>query len=339
MINKTTIPILCFAMIAVILASGCQKVDKTAEFTNRRKAAVKNDQPKTSQTAQAKVQEDDKQEDEKQESVTDMTEQLVEDLKAKQEAEEAETHELDKARIEAEAKELEALIAEIVHDNNEDQESRTAKRVGEHPIWLDKEKREVVVAGRICLRDGPLEMFVTPMGEKSHETVVTVNAWSSEIHMCLALVGALPGSPVEFAPIYTPAHGPTIDIEVVWKDGDKIVRRKAQEMIRNAETKEAMKTHWVFAGSQAIQGEGYYGDGGPLVCLSNFTVATMDIPIKSEASDHLLLYEAFTENVPEVNTQVFVYFKPRIDDDEVADEEDIIKEVQRVDSSIPKNSK
>lgn len=332
MINKTTIRLMCFAVLALGFSLGCKKVDQSADFRNKRMAAVKKDDAKTTNATQEKVQEDEN------ESVANETEKLVEDLKAKQKAEEEKALELDKARLEAEKKELEALINEIVHDNNEDKESRSAKRVGEHPVWIDKEKHEVIAAGKICLRDGPLEMFVTPMGEKSHETVVTINAWASDIHVCLALVGALPGSPVEFAPIYKPAHGPKIDIEVVWKEGDKIIRRSAQDMIRNAETQERMKTHWVFGGSQAIQGEGYYGDGGPLVCLSNFTVATMDIPIKSEASDHLLLYEAFTENIPEVNTQVFVYFKPQIENDRFADQDDIIKEVQRINSSLPQSN-
>lgn len=334
--HKTTFQLICLITFGMAFGVGCQKADKTAEFREKRSKAVANAQPKTVKTSRTpEIQED--QEDEN--SVADATQDLVAELKAKQEAEEARELELDKARKEKEAKDLEALVKEVIYKNNDDPESWSAKRVPDSSVWIDRDNREVIVPGKVCLKEGPLEMFVSPMGQKTHETVVTVDAWASEVHIGIAICGAMPGSPVEFEPAYTPAHGPEVEIEVVWKEGDKVVRRRAQDMIRNAETQKVMDTHWVFGGSLAVEGEGYYGDGGALVCLSNFTVATLDIPIKSDAADAYLLYEANPENIPEVNTQVLVYFKPKLKDNEVADEADIVKEVQRINGSLPNSNK
>lgn len=214
--------------------------------------------------------------------------------------------------LKAQAEALEKLVNEIVH-NSKPEDQRTAKQVGEREVWIDKENSQVIAGGKICLRHGPLEMFACPRGTKEHESVISVNALSSQIHFCLVLCGAVPGNPVTWNPEYKKADGPKIDIEIAWKDGDQIKRVRAQEMIRNMKTKEKMKTHWIFVGSQLYEDEAYYGDAGELLCLSNFSTATLDIPIESANNDAALLFEALTENIPEVNTQVFVYFKPDLE--------------------------
>lgn len=319
-----------FSIVTAILVaslSGCSQPDHTVSLKNKRQNAIKKMMPPSTDTSDVieKTHDEDKQQE-----IADATKELVDEIKARQEEEKAETLEVDQERQEAEDKQLQVLIQEIVHGNNDDVETQSAKQVGEHKIWIDKENRQVIVAGAICLRAGPLEMFVSPMGQKSHETVVTVDAWASEIHICLALCGVMPGTPVEFVPMYKAARGPEVEIEVVWKEGDKIIRRRAQEMIRNSDTQKPMETHWVFGGSQAVEGEGYYGNSGALVCLSNFAIATMDIPIKSLESNDFLLYEALTEKIPEVNTPVFVYFKPKVKDSEIATDKEIAAEVGRI---------
>ncbi len=330
--SKCTLQLIFATIFSCVFIIGCGNADNTVALKNKRKAALKNAMLQKNKDPQVKQE---PQVVSKQETIAEATKNLVDELKAKQKAEKAQTLAVDQARQEAEDKELKELITEIIHDNNEDVKTQTVNRVGEHKVWIDKENRQVIVGGKICLRSGPLELFVSPMGQKSHETIVTVDAWASQIHMCLALCGVMPGTPVEFAPIYKPAHGPKIEIEVVWKEGGKIIRRRAQDMIRNSETQKPMETHWVFGGSLVINDEGYYGDGGALVCLSNFAVATMDIPIKSVDSDAYLMYEALTENIPEVNTQVFLYFKPQIEDKDVASAEEIAAEVGRISNATP----
>ena len=115
---------------------------------------------------------------------------------------------------------------------------------------------------------------------------------------------------------YRPAQGPRIKIEVRWKEGDQEITRRAQEMVRNFKTKEKLDLDWVFGGSQIYTDPNdgtkvYYGDSGELVCLSNFSTATMDLPIKSSDSNDALLFEANPNAIPEIGTKVYVIFTPQ----------------------------
>lgn len=190
--------------------------------------------------------------------------------------------------------------------------------VGKTEVWVDLKAKQVMVAGRICVQQGGLEMFVCPFFTKEHESVVAVNARSYEIHTSLLAIGVKPGKPVQWHPAYKPATGPTIDIDVMWKDEKgKIVTRRAQEMVTNFKTDKPMKEKWVFGGSEMHTdketGETfYYGDGGELVCLSNFSTATMDLPVESPDANDDLLYCANPEMIPAPGTKVYVVFKPEI---------------------------
>ncbi len=187
----------------------------------------------------------------------------------------------------------------------------------EQEIWIDNKAKQVIVAGQICLREGALELFICPRRTKEHESVISVNALASQVHACFLALGVDPGSPVQWQPEYAPATGPVIKIEVMWKEKEsgEIVRRRAQEMVRNSETKELLQLDWVFGGSQIYEDprEGvqiYYGDSGELVCLSNFSTATMDLPIRSSDVNDSLLFEANTPMIPEIGTKVYVIFTP-----------------------------
>ena len=187
----------------------------------------------------------------------------------------------------------------------------------EHEIWVDMKNKQVMVAGNIVLR-GPLEMFVCPRRTKEHESVISVNALASEIHAALIAIGANPGTPVQWDPKYVPASGPVIDVRVMWKDQDKVIKRRGQEMIRDFETQKPMQHEWVFGGSQVYTDQEtgttyYYGDGGELICLSNFSTATMDLTIQSSDSNDSLMFEAFTENIPEIGTKVYVVMSPQLE--------------------------
>lgn len=191
------------------------------------------------------------------------------------------------------------------------------KRLGKHEIWIDFKQKQVIVAGIICLNAGPLEMFACPANTKEHESVISANALASEVHTALIALGAEPGSPCQWDPEYKPATGPVIDIQVAWFDDEKkkTVKVAAPLMIRNSRTGKPMTHQWVFGGSQiwedpASNDKIYYGDAGEMVCLSNFSTATMDLNVESSQSNDGLLFEAFTENIPPLGTKVYMHLKP-----------------------------
>jgi len=185
-------------------------------------------------------------------------------------------------------------------------------------IWIDRDKHRVVMLGQVCQTSAILEMFACPSGTKEHESVVVIPARARDVHAGLLAVGAKPGSPVQFHPQYKPASGTEIEIDVRWKDEKGTVRSaKAQEWIRNMNTKKPMRYNWVFAGSSfwtdERTGRKYYqAEGGDLICVSNFPSALLDLPIESSQSDSNRLFEAFTEKIPPLGTPVTVILKPKL---------------------------
>jgi hypothetical protein len=189
--------------------------------------------------------------------------------------------------------------------------------VPDQDVWIDAKRKWVVVDGKVALREGQLEMFACPAGSKEHESIVAVNSKAYLVHTALLAVGAKDGEPVQFFPDYKPATGETIDIYVQWIDdkGNKQLQR-AQEWVKHVKNEKAMEYDWVFAGSSFYKdestGEEYYqAEAGDLICVSNFTTATIDLPVESSQSASGLLFSAFTERIPSKDTPVRLLLIPR----------------------------
>jgi hypothetical protein len=183
-------------------------------------------------------------------------------------------------------------------------------------IWVDAKKKRVVVDGYVAISEGPLEMFACPVGTKEHESVVAVLADAQHVHTGLLAVGAVQGTPVEFVPQYRPATGQRIAIWVLWNDAEgKPQRKRAQEWVQQTGTDKQLEQDWVFAGSgfwtDPESGRKFYeADSGDLVCVSNFSTATLDLPVESSQSNAALVYSAFQGRVPEIGTPIRLVFMP-----------------------------
>lgn len=187
------------------------------------------------------------------------------------------------------------------------------------PIWLEKKagRKRVVMVGRICLREGQLEMFACTRGTKEHESVVSVPVEANVIHSALLAAGAEPGKPAQFQPEYHPAYGSEIDVLVYWTDAFGRRRRaRAQEWVKDVQTGRELADPWVFAGSgfwvDPQNGQRHYlGDMGDVVCVSNFSTAMLDLPIESSDKAGQLLFQAYTERIPPRGTKVTLVFAPK----------------------------
>jgi hypothetical protein len=179
-----------------------------------------------------------------------------------------------------------------------------------------KTRRRVIVAAVVCLREGCLEHLLTRKGRKEYEAVLAADVDAREIHKALLLAAAEPGSPARFGRPFAPARGHAIRIEVEWQEKGRRRRADAREWVREVKTKKAMTHQWVFAGSQLVKSPQlerphYLANDGDVICVANFEGAMLDLPVRSSASsDDGLLYEAFTENVPPVGTEVSVILEP-----------------------------
>jgi hypothetical protein len=216
-------------------------------------------------------------------------------------------------------------------------------------IWVDRKNRRVIVDGFIALRNGQLEMFACPAGTKEHESIVALFCKSQEVHTALLAAGAKQGKPTQFDP-YKPASGSTIKIKVLWKDaeGEKQCVR-AQSWVRHVPTDAEMKFDWVFAGSGVYRdedsGQTYYlADGGDLICVANFTSATLDLAVRSEDTNTGLAFTTFPDRIPKEGTPVRLVLEvsddpPATAESEVKEEKIDIKAYEDVFGKIPETKK
>jgi len=173
-------------------------------------------------------------------------------------------------------------------------------------------RKSVVFLAEVCLREGPLEFFACTKNTKEHESILATQAKPSLIHVGLLAIGAEPGTPVQFTPKFSPAAGPRIDITLRWLDKDGQRREaKAEEWVREMKSKKQMDTHWVFTGSMFKRLEGgknqYVADAtGEILGVSNFPTVVLDVPIASTSDNNDLLFQAFTEKIPEEGTKITV---------------------------------
>ena len=190
------------------------------------------------------------------------------------------------------------------------------KRLGKtQEIWVDHKNKQVIVGGKICLTAGQLEMLICPKGTKEHETIVSVNAESWQVHAALLAVGAKKGVPSRWVPEYTPAWGPKIDVQMMWRDEktNKVKTIDGKQWILDIDTQKPMTHEFVFGGSiEEPNPNGgrprYLADDGELICLASFSTSTIDLRIPDQ--DASLFFEANTPLIPPVNTQIYTIIKP-----------------------------
>jgi hypothetical protein len=186
------------------------------------------------------------------------------------------------------------------------------------PAWVDAAHHRVVMVGEVCQRTAPLEMFACLRNTKEHESVVCVQTEAAKIHAALLAVGAEAGHPVSFQPKYVAAAGTEIEVTVHWKDAQgKVQHARAQDWVRNYDTKKAMDHPWVFGGSGFWTDERtgkrhYQAEGGDFICVSNFPSAMLDLPFQSSDRNDSLLFEAFTERIPPLGTPVTIVLTPKL---------------------------
>lgn len=206
-------------------------------------------------------------------------------------------------------------------------------------IVVDTEKGEVRLEGKVCLREGALELVVCSEGTREHESIVAVKARPSHVTFALALLSLEPGQPAHRteAGAFSPPAGATLDItariltvsdeekarvEKLIAEGAKpedIRVRKtllkevpAWKLLRlsGSEAEVARPLEWVYVGRPEKNMLAAADREGTVVCLSNFVEAVIDVPFESTAVNADLLYEANPNVIPPVETPVELVLRP-----------------------------
>lgn len=175
----------------------------------------------------------------------------------------------------------------------------------------------------VCLREGPLEVFLCKKGTKEHEAILRVDLDAKLIHAALLASGAKVGTPTQFVnpktnePEFKPATGNKIKVTVHYRKGGKLHTHPAQEWVWNSMKKKSLDADWVFAGSQEIRdpdnpkAEPFYGaNSGEVITISNFPYSMLDLPIEVSKDDANLNYEAKTDRIPPLFSKVWVILEP-----------------------------
>jgi len=186
-------------------------------------------------------------------------------------------------------------------------------------IWIDfnPKGRRVILRAEVCLREGMLEEFLCLRRTKEHESVVSADISAIMFHAALLAAGANPGHPAQFDPDneFKPPEGQKLKIEVEWKEGNTYKRISAKQWVRHVDSKKPMQADWVFAGSQWVvnpvtKQKYYLGNDGDIISVANFAGSIVDVAMKSSSSNESLVFEANTEAIPPLGTEVFVIITP-----------------------------
>ena len=181
----------------------------------------------------------------------------------------------------------------------------------ENRVWVDRKAKRVVVDGYIALRAGQLEMLACPSGTKEHESVVAVFSKAQMVHAGLLVVGGKVGTPVVWDPTYKAPTGSEVQVIALWKDADgKKHNIDTRKWVHELGTeKGTLNTNFVFAGSKLWKDpdtneERYLAESGDLICVSNFSTATLDVPLNSSQANSGLMFAAMTDAIPPEGTPI-----------------------------------
>jgi glyoxylase-like metal-dependent hydrolase (beta-lactamase superfamily II) len=190
----------------------------------------------------------------------------------------------------------------------------------QYEVWLDTRNKQVIVGGRVCFRDGPLEMFACPRHTKEHESIVSTMSNGEIVHVGLLATGAVPGKPVQWDPGFVAASGPVVHVTVVWTEDGERREIRAQELITDMVHNTPMQQEFVYCGSGEWRDPDnpsyreFWADSGDLICVSNFSTALMDVQIESSSAEGGLMFHANPDKIPGLGTPVLLFLKPELDE-------------------------
>ncbi|HKD37699.1 MAG TPA: YdjY domain-containing protein [Pirellulales bacterium] len=189
----------------------------------------------------------------------------------------------------------------------------------ERDVWIDKQKKQVVLKGKVAVREGNLEMLACPEQTKEYESIIALSAHEMEnVHAALLAIGAQPGHPARFDTTFHPPTGTHIDVTIRWTDKEgKKHEARGQDWVRNLKTHKPLEYSWVFAGSRFVEDpetheKHYAANDGDFISVVNFADSAIDLSFESpkDWSEHV--FEPFTEHIPPKGTEVEVVLTPKL---------------------------
>jgi hypothetical protein len=133
---------------------------------------------------------------------------------------------------------------------------------GPRHLRVDRAAGYVELDALVVLRDAPwLELLACTPGSREHESILTVAAKPSEIHLALLILGLEPGSPMgrvtrpatatgPATETVIPPHGALVRVSLVYESNGKSVEVPPSAWVRDRrKNAQPIDDVWVFAGS------------------------------------------------------------------------------------------
>lgn len=180
----------------------------------------------------------------------------------------------------------------------------------------------VVLDAEVVLREADwLELLACSPNSREHESILTVEAAPSQIHLALTMLGLKPGHPLQSRMedgqwVAIPPAGPPVEVLVSWQDlqgtGHEL---PAHRWILNRETDQPMaEGFWLFTGSrfQSFQGREYYlaDHNGTAISIVNFGDDLLARPSLVTNENDQQMWGANTALIPPVGTRVKIHLVP-----------------------------
>lgn len=181
-------------------------------------------------------------------------------------------------------------------------------------VWIDWQRREVRVQGRVVLRAGALE-FLACFAGKEHESIVRFEASAVDIYMALGLIGIVPGHPPQWQPragAFSPPAGDLVDISFRWQHEGRTQVVDAYEWLREIEYhRTPLSRPWVFAGSRRRSAGGLSADAsGVGIALVDFSDSLIALSRRHPSRYGDLWVVANTPAIPALGTSVQLTLRP-----------------------------
>lgn len=169
--------------------------------------------------------------------------------------------------------------------------------------WTDNKGKQHRIDARKWLRTATRRYFAYPM-KKLPAGFKLPDRSKSELRYD-KLVGEL----LWFGQMSTKQRDELLKLSV-----DKEYQKAIKELFKRSQPKE-MHAKWIFVGSKTVVDPAtmrshYLAEQGSLICVANFSTATVDISQQSSASAGSEVFEPYTERVPPLGTDVTLEIVP-----------------------------
>ena len=182
-------------------------------------------------------------------------------------------------------------------------------------LRIDWGRRRVELDGKVCLREGMLELFACSSRTREHESIVVVHAQPQRVFEAIGLLGAEPGHPVRFdedSKQWLDPTGDSLRITVQWRHDGRPKTADIGEWMRIADTDKSLPADkWVFAGStRTPQGDISADQEGTVIAVVDFPSAIIAWPERKSADNEQLWLRANPDAIPPIGTPVTILISP-----------------------------